>query len=254
MSCCFLRVEAILSANPARTSCLFLQGVFIACHFEDCSDEESLKMEHGLGMEGTLRYAQSGRNNAQSDRNNAQSDRNVWKADHRTRPLKNGLKSFASGKYGRLTLIAGIIVVADQITKAIVLSKMALYQSISVVPGFFSLTHIHNPGGAFGFLAQQNATLRIGVFIFASAVAIVLIFIFYRQIPKTHPILSAGLALIFGGALGNLIDRLRFGKVVDFFDFYVGRMHWPAFNVADSAITVGVAIFLAHLVFGKLPE
>ncbi len=158
------------------------------------------------------------------------------------------------GKYGRLIIIAGLIVIADQITKAIVLSKMALYQSILVVPGFFNLTHIHNPGGAFGFLAQQNATLRIWVFIFASSFAIVLIFMFYRQIPKTHPILSAGLALIFGGAVGNLIDRLRFGKVVDFLDFYVGKMQWPAFKLADSAITVGVAIFLVHMVFRKLPE
>ena len=103
-------------------------------------------------------------------------------------------------------------------------------------------------------MAQQDASLRIGVFLFASSFAIVLIFLFYRQIPKTHPILSAGLALIFGGAIGNLIDRLRFGKVVDFLDFYVGKMHWPAFNVADSGITVGVAIFLVHLVFRKLPE
>jgi len=168
--------------------------------------------------------------------------------------LKNDIKSFAGGRYGRLIIIAGIIIVADQITKAVVLSKMALYQSISVIPGFFNLTHIHNPGGAFGFLAQQNPALRIGVFLFASSIAIVLIFLFYRQIPKTHPILSAGLALIFGGAIGNLVDRIRFGKVVDFLDFYIGKIHWPAFNVADSAITVGVAIFLVHLVFRKLPE
>ena len=172
----------------------------------------------------------------------------------RAKFLKDGLTSFAKGKYGRLTIIAGILVIADQITKAIVLSKMALYQSISVIPGFFSLTHIHNPGGAFGFLAQQNASVRIGVFLFASSLAIVLILLFYRQIPKTHPFLSAGLALVFGGAIGNLIDRLRFGKVVDFLDFYVGKLHWPAFNVADSGITVGVAIFLVHIVFGKLPE
>ena len=176
------------------------------------------------------------------------------KADNRTGLLKNGLKSFAGGRYGRLIIIAGIIVIADQITKAIVLSSMPLYESISVIPGFFSLTHIHNPGGAFGFLARQDASIRIGVFLFASSFAIVLIFLFYRQIPKTHPILSAGLALIFGGAIGNLIDRLRFGKVVDFLDFYIGRLHWPAFNVADSAISVGVAIFLVHIVFRKLPD
>ena len=164
------------------------------------------------------------------------------------------MREFWGGKYGRLLLIAGPIIIADQITKAVVLAKMALYQSITVIPGFFSLTHIHNPGGAFGFMAQQNSTVRIGIFIVASLAAIVLIFIFYRQIPRTHRLLSAGLALIFGGAIGNLVDRFRFGKVVDFLDFYVGDMHWPAFNVADSAICIGVAIFLFHLVFRKLPE
>jgi signal peptidase II len=151
-------------------------------------------------------------------------------------------------------MIAGTIVIADQISKAIVLSKMALYQSVVVIPGFFSLTHIHNPGGAFGFLAQQGSSVRIGIFLVASTVAIFFIFLFYRQIPKTHPVLAAGLALIFGGAIGNLIDRLRFGKVVDFLDFYIGSLHWPAFNVADSAITVGVAIFIVHLLFRKLPD
>jgi len=164
------------------------------------------------------------------------------------------MRNFWSNKYGRLLLIAGTIVITDQITKAVVLAKMALYQSIIVIPGFFNLTHIHNPGGAFGFLAQQDAIVRVAVFLVASTVAIGLIFMFYRQIPRSHPVLASGLALIFGGAIGNLIDRLRIGKVVDFLDFYIGSLHWPAFNVADSAITVGVAIFLVHLVFRKLPE
>lgn len=168
--------------------------------------------------------------------------------------MKNGIFTFASGKYGRLLLIAGTIVITDQITKAVVLAKMALYQSIIVIPGFFSLTHIQNPGGAFGFLAQQDATVRAAVFLVASALAIGLIFMFYRQIPKSHPVLASGLALIFGGAIGNLIDRVRFGKVIDFLDFYIGNLHYPAFNVADSAITIGGAIFLVHLVFRKLPE
>jgi len=162
--------------------------------------------------------------------------------------------TFWRGKYGRLIAISGAIVIADQITKAIVLAQMALYQSIPVIPGFFSLTHIHNPGGAFGFLARQDASVRAWIFLAASSLAIVLIFLFYRQIPRTHRLLAAGLALIFGGAIGNLIDRLRFGKVVDFLDVYIGNMHWPAFNVADSAITVGVVIFLFHILFRKLPD
>jgi signal peptidase II len=76
---------------------------------------------------------------------------------------------------------------------------------------------------------------------------------FFFKTPPTHPGLSAAFALIFGGAVGNLIDRLRFGKVVDFLDFYVGTLHWPAFNVADSAITVGISVFVLHLLLNRVP-
>ena len=156
-------------------------------------------------------------------------------------------------KFVRLTAIALVIVALDQITKAVVLKTMPLYQSITVIPGFFSLTHIHNPGGAFGFLAQQSPTIRLAVFLIASTAAIVLVFYFYATTPDTHPWLSLAFALIFSGAIGNLIDRVRFGIVVDFLDFYIGNAHWPAFNVADSAITIGITVFVIHLVFKKLP-
>jgi signal peptidase II len=81
-----------------------------------------------------------------------------------------------------------------------------------------------------------------------------LIVYFYRSTPRTYPYLAAALALIFGGAVGNLIDRLRLNEVVDFLDFYIGSVHWPAFNVADSAITVGITIFITHVVLGKMPQ
>ena len=157
-------------------------------------------------------------------------------------------------KYQKLAVVAGIIVVFDQISKAVILNNLPLYRSIAVIPGVFNLTHIHNPGGAFGFLASQSLNVRNLIFILISSLAVCLIFYFYRHTPKTHPLLATGFALIFGGALGNLIDRVRFGKVVDFLDFYIGSYHWPAFNIADSAITVGVAIFLFHLVLDKMPE
>ena len=157
-------------------------------------------------------------------------------------------------KYQKLAIVAGAIVVFDQITKAVILNTLPLYSSVTVVPGFFSLTHIHNPGGAFGFLSTQSTNVRNIIFVLISAMAAGLIFYFYQKTPKNYPLLSTGFALIFGGALGNLIDRIRFGKVVDFLDFYIGNYHWPAFNIADSAISVGVAIFLFHIVFKKLPE
>jgi len=157
-------------------------------------------------------------------------------------------------KYLRLVLISGAVIVTDQITKAYILNALPLFDSIPVIPGLFSITHIHNPGGAFGLLADQASWIRKGVFLILSSAAAVIVLYFHHRTPKTHPWLAAGLALIFGGAVGNLIDRFRFGKVVDFLDFYIGTAHWPAFNVADSAITIGVGIFVLHLVLNRMPE
>ncbi len=157
-------------------------------------------------------------------------------------------------KYIKLARIAGIIIILDLISKAIILSKMPLYHSIPVIPGFFSITHIQNPGGAFGLLASQSSSVRYIFFIVVSSLAICLIFFFYKNTPKTHPLLATSFAMIFGGAIGNLIDRFRFGKVVDFLDFYISNYHWPAFNVADSAITIGIGIFIYHILFNKLPN
>lgn len=131
---------------------------------------------------------------------------------------------------------------------------MPLFESIPVIPGLFSITHIQNPGGAFGLLADHPLWIRKGVFLVLSTVAVAAVLYFHHQTPRTHPWLASGLALIFGGAVGNLIDRFRFGKVVDFLDFYIGTAHWPAFNVADSAITVGVGIFLLHIVLNRMPD
>ncbi|MEA1901346.1 MAG: signal peptidase II, partial [Thermodesulfobacteriota bacterium] len=156
-------------------------------------------------------------------------------------------------KYLKLAVIAGSVIIFDQITKAIILYSLPLYHSISVIPGCFSLTHIHNPGGAFGFMANQSPVLRSMIFLFFSALAVCLIFYFYKKTPKEYSLLTAGFALIFGGAIGNLIDRIRFGKVVDFLDFYVGSLHWPAFNIADSAISIGMVIFAYHFLFKKFP-
>jgi signal peptidase II len=163
------------------------------------------------------------------------------------------MKVFPS-KYMRLVVVAGLIIITDQITKAIILKSMPLYHSVPVIPGFFNITHIHNPGGAFGFLANQSSNLRAVVFLLISALAVGLIFWFYKNTPKTHPWLATAFAMIFGGAIGNLIDRIRFGKVVDFLDVYLGHLHWPAFNVADSAIVIGIVIFIFHLIFNKLPQ
>lgn len=159
-----------------------------------------------------------------------------------------------TGRYIRLILFAGVVVFVDQVSKAAIWTYLPLYDSIVVIPSFFDLTHVRNPGGAFGFFAQKSEGLRQFFFIVLTSVAIIMIFMFYRTIPRSHPWLSIGLALIFGGAIGNLIDRIRYGEVVDFLKFYIGNYQWPSFNVADSAITVGVGIFIAHLLFKKMPD
>jgi signal peptidase II len=156
-------------------------------------------------------------------------------------------------KYIRFVVVVALVVAADQITKGLVLKLMPMFKSIVIIPGFFNLTHVHNPGGAFGFLAQNGSPWRHWMFLAAAGVALAMILYFYQQTPRSHSYLGLGLALIFGGAIGNLIDRLRFGEVVDFLDFYVSHMHWPTFNVADSAVTVGVGIFILHILSKKMP-
>jgi len=157
-------------------------------------------------------------------------------------------------KYSRLAIVAGLVVSADQISKALILKNLPLHRSIPVITGLFDITHILNPGGAFGLMAGMSAVMRTIVFLFISSMAVGLIFYFYCKTPPTYKLLATGFALIFGGAIGNLIDRVRFGTVVDFLDFYIGNHHWPAFNIADSAITVGILIFIYHLAFNKMPE
>lgn len=157
-------------------------------------------------------------------------------------------------KYRKLLVISVVIIILDQITKAIILNHLELYHSIQIIPGFFSITHIHNPGGAFGFLANQSPVVRVIVFLFVSILALGFIFYFYHKTPATHKWLATGFALIFGGAIGNLIDRVRFGTVVDFLVVYVNNLHWPAFNVADSAITIGMGVFIYHIIAKKMPD
>jgi signal peptidase II len=153
-----------------------------------------------------------------------------------------------------LLIVSGGILALDQVTKALVLAHLPLGGSIAITPGLLSLTHVQNPGGAFGFLAGMSPELRGLLFIAVSLLAAGLILYFYWQTPANQRFLAVSLALVLGGALGNLMDRLRFGMVVDFLDFYIRDMHWPAFNVADSAITVGVLVFAVHMLFGKMPK
>jgi len=154
-------------------------------------------------------------------------------------------------RYITFLLIGAGILLIDQVTKVLVTQRFSLYESLEIIPGFFNLTYIRNTGGAFGLLAGEVSQLRTGLFLAISCVGMGIIFYLYTRIPPGERWLDAGLAMTFGGALGNLIDRVRFGEVVDFLDFHIGTLHWPAFNVADSAISVGVGIFCFYFLFKK---
>lgn len=147
-------------------------------------------------------------------------------------------------KYLLLTCVASGVMILDQWTKAAVQQAMELHQSIPVIASLFSLTYVRNPGAAFGFLSEEGSRLRLIFFAVTSVAALVVLVYFYITSRPGDRFTQTGLALVTGGAVGNLADRIRFGAVVDFLDFYVGPYHWPAFNVADSAITIGIFILL----------
>ncbi len=142
-----------------------------------------------------------------------------------------------------LTIIL-LVVVADQLSKWQVTNSFILFENREVIPGFFNLTYLRNNGAAFGFLAGNHGPWRHIFFVVIALAALIFILITFRHFRHKPLIFVYSLGLIGGGAGGNLIDRLRFGFVVDFLDFYIKGHHWPAFNVADSAICVGVGMFL----------
>ena len=158
-------------------------------------------------------------------------------------PLKSHLKIF-------LALAAGVLVL-DQVTKAAVSTTLKMYEIRPVLPGFFNLTRVHNTGAAFGLLAGQASPVRTFFFLTVSFLALGVVLWMLLHLPPDQKVELVALSLIFGGALGNVIDRARLGEVVDFIDVYYRGYHWPAFNVADSAITVGVILLLYRLVFAK---
>ena len=149
-------------------------------------------------------------------------------------------------------ILGAIVVIAvDQITKAAITEKLFMYGSHKVIDGFFSLVYVTNPGAAFGFLARAPEIFRYLFFIGITVLAILLIIYYIVKSKQETLLIVISLALIFGGAVGNLIDRIRFGAVVDFLDFYIGTWHWPAFNVADSAISIGAVLMIWEMLVNR---
>jgi signal peptidase II len=148
-------------------------------------------------------------------------------------------------KYRTLSIIAAVILVLDQTTKLYVDTNFRLHETVPVIRDFFHLTYVRNKGAAFGILS--DSAVRIPFFISVSIIAMLGILWYIKQIRNDQKLALFSLSLIFSGALGNLIDRIRLGEVIDFLDVFWQRHHWPAFNVADSAITVGVALLFIEM-------
>lgn len=154
-------------------------------------------------------------------------------------------------KYLILLAVSGVIITIDQATKIYIHTRFALGESINVVENFFNITYVRNKGAAFGILSDLPDMIRESFFLAMTPVALFIILLLLKSVPKTDKIQILALSGIFGGAIGNYIDRIRFGYVIDFLDAHWYHKHaWPAFNVADSAIVCGVTILIL-LMFRK---
>jgi signal peptidase II len=168
--------------------------------------------------------------------------------------LRRGVEQRSDGLSAKWKLVLSWlvpIIVLDQLTKIIVDRTMPLHHSIPIVDGFFSLTYVRNTGAAFGIFAGSHEVFRLPFLIGVSILAIGFILVMLKRLRNDATGLVTALTFILGGAIGNLIDRVLHGEVIDFLDVYYSNYHWPAFNLADSFITVGVTITLFYLVGAK---
>ena len=146
------------------------------------------------------------------------------------------------------------VLLFDQISKFAVAGSLMLYETVPVVTGFFNLVHTRNRGMAFGLMNRPDIGPGFIFLVVASIAAIVVLLIWFFRLKEDEKLMTFGLSLVLGGAAGNLIDRILFREVIDFIDIYYGRYHWPAFNIADSAITTGTLLIAACLLFKRHPE
>jgi len=150
-------------------------------------------------------------------------------------------------KYWVLLIVCFWILFVDQWTKYAIQQRLVLYQKVEVIHGFFNLVHVRNTGGAFGIFGGEKGGLGSLLFVGVSLAAIGSILFLFVRLREDEKRLSFSLSLVLSGAIGNLIDRLRYGEVVDFLDFYLFSYHWPAFNIADSAICLGIGLMALEL-------
>ncbi len=184
---------------------------------------------------------------------------------------------FLRGKYLLLAIVATTVVILDQITKVLAIAYLKPLavemnpadRAVSVIDGFFRLVYAENTGAAFSLLSGLPAGARVPLFALVTLLALGFMFWLYRKLTENQHLMALSLSLLFGGALGNLIDRIRLGYVVDFVQWYVtfserwdlkliviepGEKRWPTFNVADAAITVGIVLLLLCMLFERKAE
>ncbi|MFH0925597.1 MAG: signal peptidase II [bacterium] len=147
-----------------------------------------------------------------------------------------------------LFLIILVILILDQWTKYLISSRLTFDKQIPVIKDFFNIVYVRNNGAAFGLFSRHPTSFTVPFFIIVSILAIGMVIYFYKTYAKGFILRKLALAFILGGAIGNLIDRVRFGSVVDFLDFYWKTRHWPAFNVADTAICIGVGLLILEMI------
>src|SRR5262252_6427865 len=150
-------------------------------------------------------------------------------------------------------LISMAVIVLDRLTKGIIAQRLTLHDGVQVIPGFFRIIHTENRGAAFGLFADSPSEWKVGLLILFSLIALLIVSALLWKNSHSMTTTGIGLALILGGAIGNLWDRVMSGHVVDFLLFYIGSYQWPAFNLADSAIVVGAGLLVFEIVFTKSP-
>ncbi len=158
-------------------------------------------------------------------------------------------RNYALRKY--FFLIAALVVLLDRVSKWVVAASLPLHDSLTVIPGFFHITHVENTGAAFGLFAESTAHWKVAALVTFSLVALIVVTVLLWKNSHSLSTMTIGLSLILGGAFGNLWDRVVTGHVVDFLDFHIGQYYWPAFNVADSAIVIGAILLVAEILFAK---
>lgn len=154
-------------------------------------------------------------------------------------------------KYVWLATTVIVVTALDQYTKHLAVERLKGGEIIEVIRKVFQLRYVENPGAAWGFLASASESFRAPFFIAVSLLAIAFIIYFYRKVGEDQKVMLASLAMILGGAVGNFIDRLHQNYVVDFIDWYWKDWHWPTFNIADSAISLGVILMVWTMLFGE---